>query len=557
MLTTRIRLYRHALAVMIVLCAATASADETAESIPSIQQSNAIPMSGGQGNFSPAAERPRESPACDHWSSSIDQQVVMVNTTTGWFHPFFSIATVQDVTRCVATGADPNSRIAGGWTPLHFAAALNDSAALIVALLDAGADIHFKNESGETPLHMAGLNPATEVTITLIEAGCDPNTKAASGATPLHYAASDPRMGDERTGVVIALLHGGADPNSVTNIGLTPLHFAAERLRLGRWGSAASEEAEILKVLVDAGAKIEARDNQFGTPLHVAAEADNLSGVNALLNAGADPNSLGFLNVTPLHSAMYAENVAIAVALLQAGAETVETDVMGNTALHYASKENRGVEFFHALLAHGADPNARNEWGESLLHHAAKFNRNASVVSALIASGADPDARDMSGHTPLHHGAEFNSRVEVIFALIAGGADPNAEAKGGERPIHSAALRNPDPEIVSTLLDAGSDPNAQVTRMTRFGDAEDAKAWGFEGKLDPEGSYAILLEGSTPLHIAVRHNPNHQVITILLEGGGDPSIEDNSGQTPWDYATEREYLKDTEGYWRLNDARWQ
>lgn len=227
MLPTRIRLYRHALAVVIVLFAVTASAEETNESSPSIHQSNAIPMSGGQGNFSPAAEHPRESPACDHWSSSIDQQVVMVNTTTGWFHPFFSIATVQDVTRCVATGVNPNSRIAGGWTPLHFAAALSDSAALIVALLDAGANLNSKNESGETPLHMAGLNPAPDVTVTLIEAGCDPNAKAASGATPLHYAASDPRTGSDRTAVVVALLHGGADPNSVTTIGLTPLHFAA------------------------------------------------------------------------------------------------------------------------------------------------------------------------------------------------------------------------------------------------------------------------------------------------------------------------------------------
>ena len=168
MLPTRIRLYRHALAVAIVLFTVTASAEEAAESIPSIQQPSAIPMSGGQGNFGRAVQHQQESPACDHWSSSIDQQVVMVNTTTGWFHPFFSIATVQDVTRCIATGANPNSRIAGGWTPLHFAAALSDSAALLVALLDAGADLHAENESGETPLHIAGLNPAADVTVTLI-----------------------------------------------------------------------------------------------------------------------------------------------------------------------------------------------------------------------------------------------------------------------------------------------------------------------------------------------------------------------------------------------------
>ena len=163
MLPTRIRLYRHALAIVIVLFAVTASAEEAAESGPSVQQSSAIHMSGGQDNFGPAVQHHQESPACDHWSSSIDQQVIMVNTTTGWFHPFFSIATVHDVTRCIASGANPNSRIAGGWGPLHFAATLTDSAALIVALLDAGAALQAENESGETPLHMAGLNPIANV----------------------------------------------------------------------------------------------------------------------------------------------------------------------------------------------------------------------------------------------------------------------------------------------------------------------------------------------------------------------------------------------------------
>ena len=196
------------------------------------------------------------------------------------------------------------------------------------------------------------------------------------------------------------------------------------------------------------------------------------------------------------------------------------------------------------------------------MHHAARFNRNAMVISALIASGADPNARDMSGHTPLHHGAEFNSRAEVISALLAAGANPNARASGGELPIHSAAVRNPNPAIVSMLLDAGSDPSAQVTRMFVTIDAEEAEKWGLGASYSkesrrPDEPVWVLHEGSTALHLSVRHNPNHQVIISLLEAGVDPNIEDNSGKTPWDYATEREYLKDTEGFWRLNDARWQ
>ena len=74
----------------------------------------------------------------------------------GWnTEGFFEAAETVDVERCLAAGADPNARTEFGTTPLHWAAAFNESPAVIAALLDAGADLKARTERGRTPLHLA------------------------------------------------------------------------------------------------------------------------------------------------------------------------------------------------------------------------------------------------------------------------------------------------------------------------------------------------------------------------------------------------------------------
>jgi len=61
--------------------------------------------------------------------------------------------------------------------------------------------------------------------------------------------------------------------------------------------------------------------------------------------------------------------------------------------------------------------------------------------------------------------------------------------------------------------------------------------------------------GHTPLHLAARGSNNPAVIEVLLEAGADATARDLSGNTPWDYARDREELKGSDVYSRLSEAQ--
>lgn len=55
---------------------------------------------------------------------------------------------------------------------------------------------------------------------------------------------------------------------------------------------------------------------------------------------------------------------------------------------------------------------------------------------------------------------------------------------------------------------------------------------------------------------AAGHNPNPEVIELLLDAGADGTLKDSRGKTAFDHAKEQnEALVGTDVYWRLNDAR--
>ena len=100
--------------------------------------------------------------------------------------------------------------------------------------------------------------------------------------------------------------------------------------------------------------------------------------------------------------------------------------------------------------------------------------------------------------------AEFFRKAELpeIESCINSSADINSRNKGGFTPLHHAVFHRPDPELIAQMIEAGAALDSH---------AED---------------------GSTPLHWAAARNRNPQVITILLEAGAYINSYDKAISTP-------------------------
>jgi ankyrin repeat protein len=120
-----------------------------------------------------------------------------------------------------------------------------------------------------------------------------------AGDTALHLAAAGYRVEIVRT-----LLAAGADPNAAGNHRQSrPLHYAADGQSTGPMWDGQRQVATI-RVLVEAGAEIEAQDRNGATPLHRAVRTRCAAAVGWLLGAGADPLRKNKPGSTPFHLAV-------------------------------------------------------------------------------------------------------------------------------------------------------------------------------------------------------------------------------------------------------------
>ena len=407
---------------------------------------------------------------------------------------------------------------------------------MIVALLEAGADVNARAHSGETPLHrMAQRGDELPRLMALLAGGADVNTSDTSGLTPLHIAASRKNLHGVR-----ALLEAGADVNARAADDDTPLHRviasrnspgtlltipydAPPHLRNSDWPedlSAFARDAAVVAALVRAGADLEARNDRGETPLGRAGKHGNARLVRKLLELGAAPEQ-GVEALTPPgipvcdwanHDLFAAAPVVSLEGCLEVGAQVNVRVLLDQTPLQVLVNHIGWTRYLtaaiSALIDAGAEVNAGAESGWTALHGAAgdrwihvpeEFVPSADAVAALLAGGAEVNARDRTSGTPLHMAAGARSdNTEAAAVLLEAGADVNARDESGSTPLHVTSDRFGHAAMVRLLIDAGADVNAR------------------------DGN------GGTPLHRALRER-SPSVAAVLMERGADPTLVDDSG----------------------------
>lgn len=126
--------------------------------------------------------------------------------------------------------------------------------------------------------------------IRLLDAEVDRDGASDTGMTALHWASNAGHID-----IVELLVGAGADLDRVEpDSRWTPLHFACAK----------PEHETVARVLIDAGADVNALDNVQWSALHLACDRGYLDTVRALLEAGADVHAQSANGVTPREFAL-------------------------------------------------------------------------------------------------------------------------------------------------------------------------------------------------------------------------------------------------------------
>jgi ankyrin repeat protein len=470
------------------------------------------------------------------------------------------------VQAALARKADVNLAEPDGTTALHWAVE-HDDLEMTDLLLRAGARVTVRTREGVTPLQLASINGSARVIDRLIKAGADPRAPFnATGDTALMMAA---RTG--KTDALRVLLESGSEANAKeTWGGTTALMWAV-----------AEGHADAARLLIAAGADVnarsayvaaangrgfegrtpntnraETRSEEFAsgwlTPLMFAARDGRVELARMLVDAGADVDAGAGDGKTALAMAIFNGNFDVASLLVSRKADVNKADAQRFTPLFWAV-DRRNMEtapnfpwmvtadplpLIRALLDAGANPNAlvnntpraRMREGSPRIVFAtalmrAAFAADLELVKLLLERGADPNVVSRDGETMVsaasglafihgyHRGRPPAERLQVVKLFVELGNDVNQADDYGITPLMAAGNFG-DVPIIQYLIDVGADLSAHD-----LGKKNDGQFGSSNEPLMPV-DYAIGVGTFVPNNAVIIHEPAVELMARVMKERG-------------------------------------
>jgi ankyrin repeat protein len=277
--------------------------------------------------------------------------------------------------------------------PMYEAIAANNVSA-VRALIAQGFDTRqIVDDRGNQAIDIAIEMGAPDVCALLLESVGDTELERKWLARMLY-----PAIENGSTATVRLLLAAGADPSASPYA--TPVLSLAVR----------KGDAELVGVLIAAGAPVDVTDSAGDTPLYSAVVACKVATCRLLLANGADVNRMDRAGRSPLHSAVERGNLPMCQFLIRNGADAYHPDMTHETNTVLAQARRLGP---HEVIKSAAAGYLTR------FQHAVRRGDVAYVTQVL---GADPDVdvmmTTMAGKSLFDLAGVFEEMHEVLRSCV-------------------------------------------------------------------------------------------------------------------------------------------
>jgi ankyrin repeat protein len=268
-----------------------------------------------------------------------------------------------------------------GTGPLLAAAAAGEADA-VELLIGSGSPVDAADSSGRTALMLAAASSSPVLSGQFLAAGADAELRDENGETALHHAIRGCNAAAAADLLRSSKLPAEASP------GQPYLQLASQYC----------PEAPLVEALIRFAGP--GGTDGFGRgPLWHAASRGQADLVQLLIFAGAEVSPVDADGMTAVHAAIRGCHVGILDALLQSKADANASTSSGDTPLILAAANHCG-EGMARLIAAGAEIDTANDGGDTALLQAVA-SANVTGARLLIAAGADMNARNSRRETPL------------------------------------------------------------------------------------------------------------------------------------------------------------
>ncbi|KAH9518688.1 hypothetical protein Btru_005988 [Bulinus truncatus] len=353
--------------------------------------------------------------------------------------------------------------------------------------------------------------------------------------------------------------------------GRTALHVAA-----------AYGHSELVQLLLENGADINAKDNLQCSPIFSAIDGSQKQVAHLLIEWGCDVHIKNLKGFSPFDAAksiefqifltdLY-EYYSSIVPKIMMGDEEFMTEIIknhetgcktfcslrsrsinGSTLLHTASYYGF-LNIVQSLLHLGVDVNLKDYKGSTPLHR----TRDCRTMALLLDNGADIESEDNEGNTYLHincYGETKDSKLDCIKFLLEKDVNILKRNKKNLLPIHCCVIQgridaielllnhDKDNSIQNTLNQESSKSLPSLPHLAIVNNFVQCAVWllgkgfCFKGEELDSLLLKILTENLTV-------SSHKTVVKILLQNGADPNLIYNDGNMSLHHAAKLSNMTD-------------